>query len=79
MVAVEILNNMTLIHRYYPDYTLFAESCIIHNLLYVDHQFSSIKKHSHAHIEAPITHINTVCTEGKHTAGNPQLSVYYID
>ena len=40
---VEILNNMTLIHRDYPDYTLLLNTCIIHNLLYVDHQFSSIK------------------------------------
>ena len=76
---VEILNNMTLIHRDYLNFTLFAESCIIHNLLYVDHQFSSIKKHSHVHIEASITHINIVCTQGKHKAENPQLSVYYID
>lgn len=36
---VEILNNMTLIHIYYPDYTLLRNACIIHNLLYVDHQF----------------------------------------
>ena len=37
------------------------------------------QKHSHAHIEASITHINTVCTWGKHTVKNPQLSIYYID
>ena len=78
-ISVEILNNMTLIHKDYPDYTLFAKSCIMHNLLYVDHQFSSIKKQSHAHIEASITHINTVCTRGKHKAENPQVSIYYID
>ena len=40
---VEILNNMTLIHRDYPDYTLLRNACIIHNLLYVDHQFFRIK------------------------------------
>ena len=70
---------MTLIHRDYPDYTLFAESWIIHNLLYVDHQFSSIKKHSHAHIEASITHINTVCIGESIQLKTPQISVYYID
>ena len=58
--SVEILTNMTLIRRDYPDYTLFAESCIIHNLLYVDHQFCGIKKQLHEHIETSITHINTV-------------------
>ena len=42
-VVVEILNNMTLIHRDYPDYTLLQNTCTIHNLLYVDHQFSNIK------------------------------------
>ena len=41
--GVEILNNMTLIHRDYPDYKLIAESCIIHNLLYVDHQFAELR------------------------------------
>ena len=42
-LCVEILNNMTLIHRDYPDYTLLRNTCTIHNLFYVDHQFSSIK------------------------------------
>jgi len=41
--AVEIFNNMTLIHRDYPDYTLLWNTCVIHNLLYVDYQISSIK------------------------------------
>lgn len=42
-VAVEILNNMTLIHRDYLDYTLLSNACIIHNLLYIDYQFCGIK------------------------------------
>ena len=41
--SVEILNNLTMIHRDYPDYTLLRNTCIIHNLLYVDHQFCGIK------------------------------------
>ena len=43
MPNVEILNNLTLIHKDYPDYTLLQNACIIHNLLYVDHQFCGIK------------------------------------
>jgi len=70
--SVEILNNMTLIHRDYPDYTLLWNTCIIHNLLYVDHQLSSIQKHSHAHIETSIIHINIVYHWGKHLAKRPQ-------
>ena len=41
--CVEIWNNMKLIHRDYPDYTLLQNGCIIHNLLYIDHQFCGIK------------------------------------
>lgn len=58
---VETLNNIKLIHRDYPDYTLLRNTCIIHNLLYVDDQFCGIKKQSHVHIETSITHISIVC------------------
>ena len=46
---VEILNNMTHIHRDYPDYTLISKTCIIHNLLYVDHQFIEAETFRGAH------------------------------
>jgi len=46
---VEILNNMTHIHRDYPDYTLLQNTCIIHNLLYVDHQFTEAETITCAH------------------------------
>ena len=48
-VDVEILNNMTHIHRDYPDYTLISKTCIIHNLLYVDHQFTEAEIITCAH------------------------------
>jgi len=47
--TVEILNNMTLIHRDYPDYTLLWNTCIIHDLLYVDHQFTEAETITCAH------------------------------
>jgi len=40
---VEILNNIILIHKDYPEYTLLWNASIIHNLIYVDHQFCGIK------------------------------------
>lgn len=40
LIFVEILNNLTHIHRDYPDHTIISGTCIIHNLLYVDHQFT---------------------------------------
>ena len=46
---VEILNNMTHIHRDYPDYTLISGTCIIHNLLYIDHQFIEAEKFTGVH------------------------------
>ena len=41
--SVEILNNKHIFNKDYPDYTLLWNTCIIHKLLYVDHQFSNIK------------------------------------
>ena len=54
-------------------------ACIIHNLLYVDHQFDELKKQSHPHIETSITHINTIYHGESIQLKTPQLSIYYID
>ena len=42
-VIVEIFNNKHIFNRDYPDYTILQNTFTIHNLLYVDHQFSSSK------------------------------------
>jgi len=47
--GVEILNNLTHIHRNYPDHTIISGTCIIHNLLYVDHQFTEAETVTGAH------------------------------
>ena len=49
MVCVEILNNLTHIHRDYPDHTIISGTCIIHNLLYVDHQSVEAETFTGAH------------------------------
>ena len=53
---VEILNNMTHIHRDYPNYTLISGTCIIHNLLYVDHQFTEAETFTGTHRSINQTH-----------------------
>jgi len=40
---IEILNNKHIFNRDYPDDALFRNTCTIHKLLYIDHQFSNIK------------------------------------
>ncbi len=56
MRSVEILNNLTHIHRDYPDHTILSGTCIIHNLLYVDHQFTEAETFTGAHRSINQTH-----------------------
>ena len=47
---------MTHIHRDYPDHTIISGTCIIHNLLYVDHQFTEAETFTGTHRSINQTH-----------------------